>query len=65
MAWTSCRAIWNGEMPISTCVIASKIKRQSMTSAGMINAQHPKNEGVVVQTTERKPSLFEKIGGMV
>jgi hypothetical protein len=30
----------------------------------MINAQHPKNEGAVVQTTKRKPSSFEKIGKM-
>jgi hypothetical protein len=31
-----------------------------MTSAGTINAQHPKNGRVIVQTIERRPNAPEK-----
>jgi hypothetical protein len=36
-----------------------------MTSARTINAQHPKNVGVVVQTMERRLNLLEAARKMV
>jgi len=35
-----------------------------MTSARIINAQHPKNVGAIVQTIERRSNFLEKIRKM-
>jgi len=31
-----------------------------MISARVINAQHPKNERIIIQTIERRPNALEK-----
>ncbi len=63
MARTSHGAIWNKEVSISTCAtIFRRIRWSSywkwMTSGRVISV------GVIVQTIERRPNLFKKIGRM-